>query len=852
VRGERLAPAREEGLAVDDLVALDALRLLGAGAHALEVDHDRFRLVVDALAELAHAEREIGVLVVGRRVGAIEPLQRLPVGAAQREAGARAVVDRPQVAVGRLLGIVAAAPVPRRAVAPHDAAGLLQPAVGIDEPRADEAGVGTAVEHRQQRLEPALGDLDVVVQQHQEVPARRRGAEVAARDEAAVHRGAQELHAAHAVERLRGRLRGGVVDDDDLDARERGEAREAAQAVEGVLVVAVDGDHDRDGGLRGGLAGREAERPDRDQLGMDRRGRALARRAEPRTHARREARRPVLGQDVQGVRHELRQLTALPREPLGLSAQRRQPDGERAQRRRDAPRGARLQRRDAAPGAVQVVAQPGQLEMELAELDALGVDLPAAPLQLVAHALDVVRALEDFPPALADAPLVAGEHGVVAAGFLQPALQREARFAVPAFDAVLPERLQRERRAAVGRRPVEDLEPVRGRRNGRRLVRPRAHRRHEPREVLAPPRGGVAVRRGRAAGARRRQQGLVPAPGRRIGGDKRAVPRRAQPLGHGAEVAGDDGQARGQGDVERVRVGLGNAAREPQHVAALEREQRRQVGVAVLAADLDRELRPAGDGAGRVAQHAEGERLPGVLRQAGAGEHRRESLHRREAAEQAHLEARRHRLQPLVARRVRLHRAGHVGEMARQPPGHELRGHDDPLGPGEETVHALAPLVDAEAPRVRPPLHAARAALGVGLAAVVAFRRRQRVDRAVRVEVVDRQVVGQAEARRQREDRGREAVHVVDAEPVVGAPGEGGDHVLPVIETPPRRFRPGLFHDHGRGAVRVQQVDVRARAQQRLQVAHVALDAAAHVVGYQQQPGASRHGAGRRRFSGAP
>ncbi len=78
---------------------------------------------------------------------------------------------------------------------------------------------------------------------------------------------------------------------------------------------------------------------------------------------------------------------------------------------------------------------------------------------------------------------------------------------------------------------------------------------------------------------------------------------------------------------------------------------------------------------------------------------------------------------------------------------------------------------------------------------------------------------------------------MVDAEPVIAARGKRGDHVVPVIEAPPGRLGPGRLHDHRRGIARLQQVDVGGGGQQRTQVAHVAFDASAQVVGDQQQAG---------------
>jgi hypothetical protein len=67
---EHALPALEEHLAVDHLVALHALGLVGARADALVVNDGALRLVVHALARRAHPKRQVGVLVIGRGVGA--------------------------------------------------------------------------------------------------------------------------------------------------------------------------------------------------------------------------------------------------------------------------------------------------------------------------------------------------------------------------------------------------------------------------------------------------------------------------------------------------------------------------------------------------------------------------------------------------------------------------------------------------------------------------------------------------------------------------------------------------------------------------------------------------------------
>ena len=102
-------------------------------------------------------KREIGVLVVSRPIADVETTQRLPHAAGHGNARAGTVIGFAQVIEFGTVGIVATADVPRAAVAPYDPARLLQPAIGVDELRADEACVRVCDEHGKQRFQPARG-----------------------------------------------------------------------------------------------------------------------------------------------------------------------------------------------------------------------------------------------------------------------------------------------------------------------------------------------------------------------------------------------------------------------------------------------------------------------------------------------------------------------------------------------------------------------------------------------------------------------------------------------------------------------------------------------------------------------
>ncbi len=67
---------------------LDALRDVRAGRDPLEVHDGGARLVEHLAAGRAHGEREVGVLVVRRRVARVEPAEGIPERARDGDASA--------------------------------------------------------------------------------------------------------------------------------------------------------------------------------------------------------------------------------------------------------------------------------------------------------------------------------------------------------------------------------------------------------------------------------------------------------------------------------------------------------------------------------------------------------------------------------------------------------------------------------------------------------------------------------------------------------------------------------------------------------------------------------------------
>ena len=365
VVGELGRPLRLELRPVGHLVLLDPAALVGAGGLALEVDDPGRRLVVDAAACGAHGEGEVGVLVIRRRVALVEAAELAEERRRHREAGARAVVHLPQVVVLGPVGVAVAAVVPRGAVAPDDAARLLQPAVRIDELGADQAGVRVAREDLAQRVEPALGDQRVVVEEHQPFAARERRRAVAGAQEAQVLGVALDPHAAHAREVAGRGIGRRVVEDDHLVGAWRRVRGDALQAAEGQERLAVDGDQDRHRGRRvrrGQFEGRdhrlEAERLDRlrpeprrpdelDPQPAGQRPRTLVAQDRPR-----EARLPARAGDADALRAQ-------------RGGAHLEPMHHRAQRRRHPPARRRLQGVDPRPRGGEHRLQPLDRALQL-------------------------------------------------------------------------------------------------------------------------------------------------------------------------------------------------------------------------------------------------------------------------------------------------------------------------------------------------------------------------------------------------------------------------------------------------------------------------------------------------------
>jgi hypothetical protein len=257
---ERFVAMFEEHLAVAYLVGLGAAAQVGARRRALVVHHARGRLVQHAAAGGAHGERQVGVLVVGGRVARVEAADLLEQGARDRDRGAAQVIGIAQVVEARIGGRFEAPVVPAAAVAEHQAAGFLQAAVRIQQLRADEARVRMRIEGAQHGVEPARLRHRVVVEEHQHLAQRQRGAVVARGDEAAVGAALVEMQARDLAQRQRGLVARTVIDDDDLDRGARRMRRQRTQAGQRVRELVVDRDHDAGARRAAGRHGEWRER----------------------------------------------------------------------------------------------------------------------------------------------------------------------------------------------------------------------------------------------------------------------------------------------------------------------------------------------------------------------------------------------------------------------------------------------------------------------------------------------------------------------------------------------------------------------------------------------------------------
>ena len=210
------------------------------------MDHDRTRLEENLFPGGARSERQIGVFVIRRRIALIERAELAEEFRAQHDRRAGTVVRLASEVVARIGRIVEAAVVPSRSVAEHDAAGLLQATIRINELRADQPGLGFLPETIEQRPQPAGRDDGIVVEEHDVFALRDRGARVARSDEAEIRFVADDADAGNIVQTFRRPVGRAVVDDDGLERNVLRVFGKRAQTRGRVSELVEHGNHDRD------------------------------------------------------------------------------------------------------------------------------------------------------------------------------------------------------------------------------------------------------------------------------------------------------------------------------------------------------------------------------------------------------------------------------------------------------------------------------------------------------------------------------------------------------------------------------------------------------------------------------
>ncbi len=233
---------------------LGHLRPSFRAALGLVVDDHALGPVDHQTARLAQAQAEVDVLVAVP-IGGIEAAQGLEHLAAH---GHDRGGDRLQAlgpGAGRIVGGLRVADVQARQVAAavlaavlhQDHAPMLDGAVGVEQARAHGAHPRVQVQGVHQGIEPARGDLGVVVQEEQVPAPGRGGALVAGGGEPGVglvgHR-AQTPGGRGLAQPGGGAVGRGVVHHDHLERRGRRRPLQGVQAGPGQLQAAVHGDDD--------------------------------------------------------------------------------------------------------------------------------------------------------------------------------------------------------------------------------------------------------------------------------------------------------------------------------------------------------------------------------------------------------------------------------------------------------------------------------------------------------------------------------------------------------------------------------------------------------------------------------
>ena len=238
---DELAPLLHQALLVGDDGAHLAGDRLPIGGDAEMVDDDGLVQVAHAPAGRAQAQTEIDILAICGPEPFVE--QRIAHQiASHHQRGARTVRDVAVIAVARLVRVAEEPYHAAFTVRTDEAAGFLEPPVGIDDLRANRTECRVIVERGDHARERAGEQLGIIVeQQHIAAPALREGG-VAVADKPLVGSLAHEGQVLHLAQQQRLRVGRAIVGQHHLEGHVRRVVHHRKQAIRGVVDLVIDRD----------------------------------------------------------------------------------------------------------------------------------------------------------------------------------------------------------------------------------------------------------------------------------------------------------------------------------------------------------------------------------------------------------------------------------------------------------------------------------------------------------------------------------------------------------------------------------------------------------------------------------
>ncbi len=213
--------------------------------------HHGLGLIDHPLAVPPYLESEVRILTVGRCKALIEAADLLPEFGSDHDGRTGNVVHILHIVKFRLRWILQPSVVPARSIGPDDAAGLLEPPVGINELRAHHANAFVATHQRHETVQPTFGDLGVVVQEKDKLAPSHGRRLVAVLQEAHVLRVPRQHQIVRIALQLPGGICGHIVRNDDLIGRllKIRILQDRQKTLVGIVDLVVAGNHDGHQGL---------------------------------------------------------------------------------------------------------------------------------------------------------------------------------------------------------------------------------------------------------------------------------------------------------------------------------------------------------------------------------------------------------------------------------------------------------------------------------------------------------------------------------------------------------------------------------------------------------------------------